>query len=221
MSKRFRCIGWGALVVSLTALSGCMWFQGPGGGIIAEVATSGNLLENPNADEGGLHWNDPNSVFSVQASSGNPAFATQGGGALFQIVDIRNQLGSHAVLVGMTATENLRPYTGIGLVHGYFRDRDDETLIAGYLLADTSSSQATQSNEWSIVYGIFPIPSTAGSIIVFLEALVDPADPPDGTYTWFDNLGLYIAGSLDAAQQVVSEYIADNPWAVTSVSAGE
>jgi len=210
------------ILVVLTALmTGCTWFGGPIDNGIGHVATSGNLLLNPKADNGLMHWSDPEGVFSVQAGSGNPAFASADKGALYQIVDIHDQLGSHAVLVGITASQNLRPYTGVGLVHGYLNDNSTPTNIVGYLNADTSSSQATQSDQWSIVYSIAQIPEDAVSITVFLEALVNPADPPDGTYTWFDDLGLYIADGQAAAQKVVDDYIVDYSWAVTRMSRGE
>ena len=164
---------------------------------------SPNYLRNPSADDGFYAWKTYGDMRLAQAS-GDPCFESQFGGYAYQDVDISQLEGSWLLLVGMTSSERVGDFTGLGYLYGYFLNAISPNQIEGYIEGQNLRSSASAPFDWVLVYGMFNIPAETGSIRVLLNVAERQDVPHNGSRTWFDDIGVYIYRSRSEAESALN-----------------
>ena len=128
-----------------------------------------------------------------------------------QVIDLSTQAGMVAVLVGITASQTVVAGR-MGYIMAHFNDTADPNQVISIIDFLSLRSHSNTPNEWVVLAAYVPLPSTAGSITVFLDVVEDPASPQDAPLTWFDDIGFYILDSPQEALDFIDTYTADHTW---------
>ena len=210
MSMNLRQIAVVGALIAVLALGGCFyspWWEEPA----VEIAAPLNLVHNPSANLGTQGWSFSSADAFVQSDSGNPAFTSRNGAHMDQVIDLSMQTGAVVVLVGITASQTVVA-DRMGYIMAHFNDAANPNQVIGLIDFPSLRSYSNTPNEWVVLAAYVPLPSTAGSITVFLDVVEDPASPQDAPLTWFDDIGFYILDSPQEAFDFIDAYTADHTW---------
>lgn len=163
--------------------------------VMSASAQSDNLLQNPNADLKGQHWQATGEA-AVEESNGEHCFVVRNGGSFHQDVTLpQGAAGQYAVLTGRGSSERVNPggsITDLPYLYGYMLSEGEggRERVLDYLQGMLGRS--TSANEWVVMRGIFKVPEGATKIRFFLNQALRRGDERDGSAARFDDLGLYI-----------------------------
>lgn len=173
---------------------------------------SQNLLQNPNADLGEQSWRASGDA-AIESTSGNdPHFVVRNGGRFFQDVELpKDAAGQYLVLIGRGASERINPdgaITGLPALYGYIMQptAPDRKEILEYMQGQRMLARTNSPDAWVNMSGIFQVPEGATKVRFFLNQALRAGVPHNGSAARFDNLGLYLFPTKDAAQAFVSQY---------------
>jgi len=195
----------------LLALGGCIFtdLRPDGDPGVIDLGGPQNLLQNPNADAGMDSWTPFSADAFVEGGSGNPAFTIRNGSFMTQRVDITGKTSRILVIVGITAAQNATPLS-LGRMHAYTYSNADPNMVIAHFTSPDLVSTSSTSNEWVILTAQFALPPNADAIELFLATGGSGAH--DGSHTWFDYLGLYLADTTQLAQDIIDDYTTTHTW---------
>lgn len=172
----------------------------------AARAQTPNLLLNPQADEGVQQWR----VFGdakVEDVNNERHFVLRNGGYLIQDVSLpEDAVGQYVVLVARASSERPapdgRPVTGKPYLYGYMMPsgNPDGGRINAYLEGQRMIAVATSDSKWERLWGVFRVPPGTGRLRFFIQQTRVKDMPHDGSAARFDDLGLYLFPTAEAAQ---------------------
>jgi hypothetical protein len=175
-------------------------------------AQSQNLLQNPNADLGEQSWRASGDA-AIESDGGNdPHFVVRNGGRFFQDIELpKDAAGQYLVLIGRGASERINPdgaITGLPALYGYIMQptAPDRKEILEYMQGQKMLARTNSPDAWVNMSGIFQVPEGATKVRFFLNQALRAGVPHNGSAARFDNLGLYLFPTKDAAQGFVSQY---------------
>lgn len=179
------------------------------------VGAQTNLLLNPNADSAVENWR----VFgqaTVEEFDGDKVFVVRngcsGGGHFLQDLTLTEiDVGKYALFIGRGSSERINPdgaITGLPYLYGYMMDSSNPKggRIYDYLQGQRMRSRASYQDEWVTMFGIFRVPEKTGAIRFFLNQAERKDLPQNGSAARFDNLGLYLFETQEAALNFVKAY---------------
>ena len=184
------------------------------------AADAGNLLKNPQANDGIQHWVARGNAAVEETVDGNPAFVIRNKGSLFQDVKIPpDAAGQHAVLIGLVSSERINSdgaITGLPSLYGYMMAAEGERIHA-YLQGQHMLHSGKTVNELVAAWGIFHLPAETSKIRFFLNQAERQGVPQNGSAALFDDLGLYLVPTREAADALVDLYRQRNTRAVVKL----
>lgn len=175
-------------------------------------AQSANLLQNPNADQGGRSWRAFGEAAIESTTTNDAHFVVRNGGYFFQDVELpKDAAGQYLVLIGRGAGDRVNPdgaITGSPYLHGYMMQPPgpDRKEILEYLQGQRLLAQTTAMDEWANMWGIFEVPEGTTKVRFFLNQALRAGAPHNGSAARFDNLGLYLFATRKDAQAFVRQY---------------
>jgi hypothetical protein len=165
-----------------------------------------NLIENPAAEHGTDAWRADGEAF-IEEFDGNRCFVVRNGGRFRQTVDLPAAAsGKVALFIAHVSGERVasditdRPY-----LYGLTFSADGRRILL-HNQADTMRSHAERPNQWTKVWGIFPIPDGSSSISFQLGQALRRASPHTGSVARFDDVGLLVFETRRAAEEFVLRY---------------
>ncbi|NOT47787.1 MAG: hypothetical protein HOP17_08565 [Acidobacteria bacterium] len=155
-----------------------------------------NLLLNPNADSGSDHWGVSGSA-AVEEFSGRKVFVVRNGGSFFQEVTLSDSdVERYTLLIGFGSSERINAdgaITGLPYLYGYMLNPNRrEGSIQAYLQGQKMLATPSKLDDWTAMYGIFPVPKGTRSICFFLNQAERKHVPQNGSAARFDNVGVYL-----------------------------
>lgn len=175
-------------------------------------AQSANLLQNPNADQGGQSWRAFGEAAIESTTTNDAHFVVRNGGYFFQDVELpKDAAGQYLVLIGRGAGDRVNPdgaITGSPYLYGYMMQPPgpDRKEILEYLQGQRMLAQTTAMDEWANMWGIFEVPEGTTKVRFFLNQALRAGAPHNGSAARFDNLGLYLFATRKDAQAFVRQY---------------
>jgi hypothetical protein len=179
---------------------------------ISGHSQTGNLLRNPNADEGINYWQAHGNAIVEETTDGRLCFVIRNGGYFIQDSTLPDgSVGKYALLIGKAASERINPdgaITGLPYLYGYMLERVSLRggVIKAYLQADEMKCRAGRINEWVTVWGIFQVPPETSAIRFFLNQAEQKNIPQNGSAARFDDLGLFLFNTEKEAITFVKTY---------------
>jgi hypothetical protein len=156
-----------------------------------------NLIENPAAEHGTDAWRADGEAFIEEFD----------GGRFRQTVDLPAAAsGKFALFIGHVSGERVasditdRPY-----LYGLTVSADGRRILL-HNQAETMRSHAERPNQWTKVWGIFPVPDGSSSISFQLGQALRRASPHTGSVARFDDVGLLVFETRRAAEEFVLRY---------------
>lgn len=179
----------------------------------APISAQTNLLLNPNADSGADNWRLVGET-SIEEFDGEKVFvireqANDRISGFHQDVNLdKSDVGRYALLIGRGSSERINPdgaITGLPHLYGYMLASKQYrgAVINEYLQGQMMRARATVPNAWVTMYGIFRIPERTIGIQFMLGQSSRRGVPPNGSAARFDDLGLYLFDTREAAMQFV------------------
>ena len=175
-------------------------------------AQSINLLQNPNADDGAIHWQAFGDAGVEQKSEGRTHFKVRNKGYFLQDVTLpEDPVGKYALLIGRVSSERINAdgaITGLPYLYGYLMEGRNPKggRILSYLQGQQMLCAARKENEWVIAWGVFQIPGGAGAIRFFLNQAERKDVSQNGSAARFDDLGIYLFDTEKEANAFVKTY---------------
>ncbi len=167
-----------------------------------------NLLENPDASQGTLHWYVFSEAFVDDSNNSNPYFVVRNNGFFQQNVAIGpEEAGQYALFIAQVSSERINAsgsITGLPYLYGIAKDDDNNNIAP--LQGKNMTCIATEVDEWVVAWGIFEIPPSTSTIRFDLNQALRRGDPQNGSVARFDDVGLYIFEDEVCARQLVAEY---------------
>ncbi len=146
---------------------------------------------------------------TVEEFDGNHCFVVRNGAKLQQRVELPpSASGQYALFIAHVSGERTAPEAGITdrpYLYGLTFSADGRRIVS-YNQANTMRSLATRSNEWTKAWGIFRIPDGASSISYQLGQALRRGVPHDGSAARFDDVGLFVFETREAAEAFVTRY---------------
>ena len=175
-------------------------------------AQSQNLLQNPDADFGEQSWRASGDA-AIESMGGNdPHFVVRNGGRFFQDIELpKNAAGQYLVLIGRGASERINPdgaITGLPALYGYMMQppAPDRKEILEYMQGQRMLARTNTPDAWVNMSGVFPVPEGTTKVRFFLNQALRAGVPHNGSAARFDNLGLYLFPTKEAAEHFLSQY---------------
>ncbi|HET8783138.1 MAG TPA: hypothetical protein VFM63_12015 [Pyrinomonadaceae bacterium] len=171
-----------------------------------------NLLQNPNADAGEHSWRARGEVAIGSVGPNDPHFVVRNGGQFYQDVELpKDAAGQYLVLIGRGATDRINPdgaITGLPALYGYMMQppASDRKEILEYLQGQRMLGRTDTLGAWVTMSGIFKVAEGTTTIRFFLSQALRAGVPHNDSAARFDNLGLYLFPTKEAAEQFVSQY---------------
>ena len=166
-----------------------------------------NILLNPDADEGLVHWQTYDAGVSInETDCDSPCFSLTQGAKLMQDVSIDQTQGSYALVIGCMMPTHVDPNSinDLPYLDGYMMRNQSE--IDAYLQGDRMFGESIVENQWTTAWGIFEIPATTIKIRFFLSQVAVAGIPQTGAPAFFDRLGLYQFDTEANALSFVDHY---------------
>lgn len=180
---------------------------------LAAVSTNAqtNLLRNPNADQGAVHWRTYGDAKVEQTGDGSCRFVVRNRGHFLQDVTLTDDsVGKYVLLIGRASSERINPdgaITGLPYLYGYMMKGDPSLgKIASYLQGQQMLYAAGTANQLATVWGVFEVPSGTGALRFFLNQAERKDLPQNGSAALFDDLGLYLFSTEAEAKAFVQTY---------------
>lgn len=174
------------------------------------LAQPGNMLKNPNADEGASDWQAEGKA-TIDESTGS--FLVRDGGFFYQEIALpEGSAGQYVVLMGSAASERINAdgaITGLPLLYGYMMKPVPAGggRIYAYLQGQQMLSSSRVENEWVKLWGIFRVPPGAERIRLFLKQALRQDAPFNGSAARFRELGVYFFVTELAARAFVGSML--------------
>ena len=188
-----------ALVAALVALQT----------LSATTQVPANLIADPRADAGGAGWSTSRDGATIELIDGDAVFVIRDRGVFQQSVPIpATPPGTHLVLLARASSERINDdgsITGLPYLYGLVMGIDRGRII-GYLQGQGMRSTAKRPNEWTTLWGVFPVPEGATSIAVSLKLGERKGDPQNGSAGRFDNISLVLLPGEREARAFLSKY---------------
>lgn len=175
-------------------------------------AQSQNLLQNPDAELGEHSWRAFGDVAIESAGGNDPHFVIRKGGRFVQDVELpKNAAGQYLVLIGRGASERINPdgaITGLPALYGYMMQPPalDRKEILEYMQGQRMLARTNTPDDWVNMWGVFKVAEGTTTIRFFLNQAERAGVPHNGSAARFDNLGLYLFPTKEAAEHFVSQY---------------
>lgn len=174
-------------------------------------AQSVNLLKNPGAENGEENWKaHPSSA--IERESGNSVFVVHGGYFIQHVNLPKNSVDKFIVFIGSAASD--RSFTtgnweGRPAISTQFMRHWNErgSTITGSINGEKMISRAEKANEWSYVWGIYQVPVGTNVVSYGISQGLNPNVPSDGSTVKFDDSGLYLFDTEQAAKDFVASKI--------------
>jgi hypothetical protein len=170
-----------------------------------------NLLQNPKADLNAQDWQAIGQAY-VEEVGGGPCFVVRDGGYFFQDVTLPEKTdGQYLALGGRGSSERINAggaITGLPYLYAYMLPpiNDGDGSVLAYLQGRKMLGSSAEANKWVEMWGVFKIPKGAGRVRFFLNQALRQGVAHDGSAARFDDLGLYILPTEDAAKAFVSQH---------------
>ena len=168
-----------------------------------------NLIGDPRADAGGAGWVTSREGATIELIDGNAVFVIRDRGLFQQSVPIpATPPGTYVVLLARASSERINAdgsITGLPYLYGLVMGIDRGRII-GYLQGPGMMSTAKQPNEWTTLWGMFPLPEGATSIALSLNLGARKGDPQNGSAGRFDNISLVLVPGEREARAFLSRY---------------
>lgn len=177
------------------------------------VRAQTNLLLNPDAESDAWIWRS-HGESTVEAIDGRKVFVIRSMdndelSGFYQSVEVRPMdIGKYALFIGRGSSERINPdgaITGLPYLYGYMLSKDEPRggIINAYMQGQQMLANTRIPNAWVTMYGIFQIPEGTVAIQFMLQQASRRGLPPNGSAARFDDLGLYLFETKDAAMQFV------------------
>jgi hypothetical protein len=186
-------------ILSLTIITNATVFNG-----------QTNLLKNANADLQSQFWRTYGEATVETCATGNPCFVVRNGGYFLQDVALPDgAVGQYALFFGRGASERINSngaITGLPYLYGYMMPEvaPRRGRILDYLQGQNMRASPTRENEWVTMWGIFRVPEGTGAIRFFLNQALRNGVPHNGSAARFDDVGLYLFPTEQAARAFVN-----------------
>jgi hypothetical protein len=165
----------------------------------------GNLLWNAHADDGAAGWRAFGDA-TVERVSGNACFVIRNNGRFEQMVLLPGAAnGGFLVVAGRGSSERINPgggITGLPYLYGLVYHTDHKHIV-GYLTQQKMLGEPRAPDEWTMMWGIFPVPEGAESVTLSLQQAEAKGVPQNGSAARFDDLVMVIAATKDNAETLV------------------
>ncbi len=172
-----------------------------------------NLLLNPRAESGSENWRFVGEA-SVEDFDGKKAFVLRDQEdertiGIHQIVDLTpSDSGKYALFIGRGSSERINAdgaITGLPYLYGYMLSKYNAKggVIIEYLQGQNMRANARVPDAWVTMYGIFRVPKGTVAIQFMLSQASRRGVPPNGSAARFDDVGLYLFDTSEAAAQFV------------------
>lgn len=181
--------------------------------LVSPVRAQTNLLLNPSGESDSQNWLFDGEA-TVEEINGSKAFVIRekdnGRTSGFsQTVEIApTDAGKYALLIGRGSSERINPdgaITGLPYLYGYMLSKSQPNggVINAYLQGQKMLADTRTPDAWVTMYGIFQIPKGTVAIQFMLDQASRRGVPANGSAARFDDLGLYLFETKDAAMQFV------------------
>ena len=178
----------------------------------AAVNAQSNLLQNPDADQGGQSWRAFGESEIETTTTKETHFLVRNGGYFTQDVELpKDAAGKYIVFIGLGASERTNPdgaITGLPYLYGYLMQppAPGQKEILSYLQGQNMLAQTSIQNEWVTMWGIFDVPVGTTKVRFFLSQALRAGVPHNGSAARFDHLGLYLFATQKEAHAFVRQY---------------
>lgn len=174
-----------------------------------EVGGVKNLVKNPYGNQDVQFWRTKGDVSVETDHEDNSYFMIKYSGEIWQDVALQEgDAGRWALLISFSYSERINrdgDQTGLPYLYGYMLNREDDHRIDAYLQGQNMMHAVDQPNKWGVIWGVFQVPETTGSIRLFLQQ-ADGRYAQDGSAACFDEPGIYLFDSEEEAKNFAKEY---------------
>lgn len=178
-----------------------------------DASAQTNLLLDPNARSGVQNWRS-NGEAMVEEFDGKRVFVIRDKeddrvDHFSQDVDLSlADAGKYALLIGRGSSERINAdgsITGLPVLYGYMLESKAAAgaRINAYLQGQMMLANTRTPDAWVTMYGIYQVPENTVAIRFFLNQASRRGVPPNGSAARFNDLGLYLFDSEEAAKHFV------------------
>ncbi|MCP5108178.1 MAG: WD40 repeat domain-containing protein [bacterium] len=175
---------------------------------MVEVEGEKNLIKNPYANQGKQFWKTKGDTSIEEDDEGNPYFVIRYKGMFWQDVPIPGATGRWVLLIAWSSSERINQVgdqTGLPYLYGYWVNSKDKNRFNGYLHGQQMLHSVREPDEWGVIWGVFKVPAETGAIRFFLQQ-ADGRTAQDGSAARFDDPGIYLFNTEEAAKAFVEKY---------------
>jgi len=170
------------------------------------VQAQQNLLSNPDASGGILHWR----VYGDVTARENSHFEVRDGHAV-QTVNLEDATGKFVLLIANAGTEKFksdRILTGFPGLSGYLLRsvKPAGSEINTYMNAGSPGGMRKAADQISKIYGIFEVPENTVAAQVTMGRASRQGEEDDGSAVIYKQVGLYLFDTREAAMAFARKY---------------
>ena len=176
-----------------------------------------NLLKNPEANSQAQFWRTYGEARVETCADNSPCFVVRNGGYLIQDVALPDgSVGQYAVFIGRGASERINSdgaITGLPYLYGYMMNEVSPRggIVLDYLQGQNMLSLTPRENEWVFLWGTFRVPEGTGAVRFFMKQAERKGLPHNGSAARFDDVGLYLFLTEQAARSFVNYRLSNPP----------